>query len=82
MAIKILTTGSFPSAKILADAISSKLERRIYPTSNLARIHPRDKIIRYGSTERIPNTARDLNLNPIEFIGLCVHKAVIADLLK
>jgi len=26
MAIKILTTGSFPSVKILADAISSKLE--------------------------------------------------------
>jgi len=81
MAIKILTNGSFISAKILADAISAKMERRIYPTSNLSKIHPRDKIIRYGSTENILNTAIDLNLNPIEFIGLCIHKEVLADLL-
>jgi hypothetical protein len=73
--IRILASaGSFPSARILRDAIRSLGEEKVglYGRPELLRTSPD---IRYGNSDGRWSTKRDTEMNSVGFIHLCANKA-------
>jgi glutathione synthase/RimK-type ligase-like ATP-grasp enzyme len=79
--IKILTSTSLPSAKILALELQSLVNERVLVTTHPERIKVNTKMIRYGNSD-FPSLAGDIYLNSANFIQLCSNKRTLSNLLN
>jgi glutathione synthase/RimK-type ligase-like ATP-grasp enzyme len=77
----VLTNGySYPSAKLLRDAISAITGERITVTSDPNKVRG-NLLVRYGCSDPVNSRVRDYNCNPPEFISMCANKRITSGAL-